>query len=67
MNQNNEQTITRPENTVFNIQHGYLFTKTNNKDSHSISPSLIDDIFTASEGNYTEHVVALNNIEVDVS
>ena len=67
MNQNNEQTITRPENTAFNIQYGYLFTKTNNKGPHSISPSLIDDIFTASEDNYTEHVVALNNIEVNVS
>ena len=67
INQNNKQTITRPENTVFNIQHGCLSTKINNKGPHSISPSLIDDIFTVSEGNYTEYVVALNNIEVDVS
>jgi len=57
----------RLDNTAFNIQQGHPTTWAADSSSHSIFSSPIDNESTPSECDYAECVVALNNIEVEVS
>ena len=55
------------DDTMFNIQCGHLTTRANNQGPCSTSFSPMDDSSTLFECDYTEHVAAQNNIEMEVS
>ena len=63
INPNVENTKARPDNTALNIQRGHPPSHTSTESSHSLFPSLIDDLLP-SYCNYTERVTVQNNMDI---
>ena len=55
------------DDTMFNIQRDHLTTRANDQGPCSTSSSPMDNLFMLFECDYTEHVAAQNNMEMEVS